>query len=383
MDIVFTISVCAITILLYLLIGKWYFVDKIRREAEVKYLSEINNIKLVAFIFILLSIILYITAYFLKTYIHVCPIWTDLLIMVAGSCLTTGAFSVLLGFSDFINYVAKRLTDIVINNSYLDSLSSDKKLDLKKAIDEQIFGNVAVSDSQSLYRFIDQRTGDIFKSPYRTEYHDQYIFKNSVYDDFWSLENHTCYCLREGAVDGSRHSVPFHGGFLIPNEDVLEKDDFFTCIINIGKDKLKTVKTGKAFKLSPDPNNKHLKNDIEITSRISTDNNICKWYIDFDISLPDAMINDYNKSVIVDFTTNRLYYKLDNVVFLTMSYPTKDVFMACEIQDGDFKMQCCAFGFDADSHVIRLSDNSASIDLKEWLLPGHGAVITWQQIVSK
>ena len=64
------------------------------------------------------------------------PIVNKLFTLLAGAFLTTGIFSILLGFSEFMNYVTYKLREIIMERTYIKTLSSPEQDKLKTDLDE-------------------------------------------------------------------------------------------------------------------------------------------------------------------------------------------------------------------------------------------------------
>ena len=101
----------------------------------------------------------------------------------------------------------------------------------------------------------------------------------------------------------------------------------------------------------------------------------------FEIELEDEMFQN-NDFVTVNINRIHLVDKKENSLYLTMVHPTKDMLLSCEMKDGNYRMFACSFGFNRNKHIIKTQKNSAFVDIKEWILPGHGAVITWAPITG-
>jgi hypothetical protein len=290
--------------------------------------------------------------------------------LLAGSLLSTAIFSILLGFSDFINYISRKLREIVVEDTYLKDLSLNKKMKLKKIIDEQFFGSESINDPKGPYIFINRKFGELLKLPYRAEFRDIYIYKNSDYEDYWVVENYTTYRLFRNKGNSEKlgisygHENVFIGGHSSPSHhNALTELD-----VSIGNENLKLSSNDEQLLLTPEKNNHFL--DEQIVVNLTKNGEAVE--VCFSIEISHEMF-DEEDSVFVKIRRKGLTHKSDKNLFLEMSYPTKDVLFTCEIMEGKYQMDCNAIGI---TETIK-EENSAKVTVTDWVLPGFGAVITW------
>lgn len=311
---------------------------------------------------------------------------------IATGFLTTGLFSILLNFFDFIDYVTRRLRSIVVEHTYLRTLSGEIKLRFRKIIDEDLFGKDALRERGSLYYFLDEKLTDLFRAPYRDEFHDNYYFDE--YDENLMVqENHTSYTLHRNQAT----SVKIMWSHVIQkSENTKLTDHLRTMKVEICRDAfefdrdhaLKLEENGgvaKEIRFKPSYDNSYfiepiLINVPNLVGAISTEleSSERRIPINFELEITEQMFDDYHDSVVVNIKSDLLIPKKDNLIMLRTTFPTKDLYLSCEFKFGNFQTQTCAFGFGPQvGYKTREKINSAFVDIKEWVLPGHGAVIAW------
>jgi hypothetical protein len=360
-------------------------VAMMKKQDDEGSLQEKNNLKLFVFIFLLLSVI----CFFLKesTFEVGWKNTSDFFEMLSGAFLTTGIFSILLTFTDFMNYVSRHLRQIVVEHSYLRALSKEQKLSFKKRIDEGIFGTNAINDPESLYSFIDEKTSKLIKSSYRREFHDLYYYRNSESPDYWEVDNHTTYIFYKNEMDTNNLSVGCTSKYIVPSGDkklseIIKK---LKICIDDTTFELKPVEISSGEESGIEdmmlvPSNKHIfKDNVPISAEYIDHGHDKAVKIKYDIKLSSELFKNKN-SVSIEIERQHLAHKAETVLYLSMSYPTKDMLLTCNFEDGSHRMTCAAFGFDPKFHKMRSEANSAFVDIKEWILTGHGAAISWAPI---
>ena len=337
-----------------------------------------NNIRLWSLVFILFGVTSYLVSGLIPSEMNNL---IGLICVFAGAFITTGFFSILLGFTDFMNYITRRLSGIVVENEYIEVLSRDQKLALKRTIDGNLFSKEAVESPDSLYSFIDKQIASILTTPYRREFHDHYTYRDSEYEDYWEQTNKTVYHFYihdfKDIYDEDL-KIRFSNEMIPPMQDPHLADILRDYTIQIDDELLEYVKTDDGAILKPNPNNQYLKQNIDVQMDSVPQGNSEKVRIHFSFCLDRRMFEEKNY-VLVNMDRRILLSKDENNLYLIMSYPTKDMMLICEFHSGDYILEGTAFGFEPKSHIKRFDKNSASIDIKEWIFPGHGAVVTWKK----
>jgi hypothetical protein len=304
--------------------------------------------------------------------------WKNLFFLLAGATLTSAIFGIMLEFSDFTDYVTYRLREIVVDHSYLKTLSTDKKLNFKRMIDEELFGE-AIKTPESLYSFVDAQISKLLKSSYRKDFHDIHIYR-SHNDNWWEDDGDTVYFLYKNKYDTEKLAIRYTTisvypeGILLTENELLSKLDVKIDeeIFALGKDHM----SGK-FYLKANEKNKIMTNNQDICLVFLQEEDGRKFECSFCIILDDLMFS-HKDHVRVRIQSASLQHKSDKSHSLRVHYPTKDVLLSCAFEDGALKLNGTAFGFNNENHMIREQRSFASIDIKEWMLPGHGAIISWQ-----
>lgn len=368
-----SVTILIIIILVQLIVGLFKLENVNIRKSKTE-ISGKNNLKLFAVLFTTLSAFCYLLSHHVSgSY----PEISNVALILAGSLLTTGIFSILIGFSDFMNYVSHRLREIVVENSYLKTLSRDQQLKFKETIDQQIFGEATIKDPESLYSFINQRVSNALRTPFRREFHNHFYYYNSDLADYWRVENRSSYILYKNGSNNKSIDIPFANDTVFPKNCDKSELKSIKYEIKIGNANFNLKYEKEVYTLVGDGLATNDYNNFPVSVETTEESDRIKKSIRFTIKVPDELFNN-NSFIYVKIFREQLYHKSDNIMFLRMTYPTKDVLLSCEMKDGrNYKMDCCAFGFDRQAHILYEAPNSASVNLKEWILSGHGAVISW------
>lgn len=329
-----------------------------------------RNIWLWGFVLIGASILFY---WLYREYKCTHLLLSDIFKLIAGSSLTAGLFSVLLGFTDFIDYVTYRLRDIIVHKEYLNTLSEPEQVKLKGDIDEAVYGKDAIKDPNSLYTFLKDKLTVLFRSGFRSKFNEEYIYRSSnTKEDYWVVENHTIYRYH-------RNKEPKFSLFFGYQTDLLEKmeEDFEflrKMVIKIDDETFHFKKKNGKHYLIADNENEYMKNDLEMYYSVSLEKKLLD--LNFELEVADNLFREKD-SVLVNITTEYLSHKTDNHLTFRMTKPTQDLSISFTFLDGKYQMSCSGFGFNPAQHVRTEKENFAKVVITEWIMPGHGAVISW------
>lgn len=81
-----------------------------------------------------------------------------------------GSISIIIELSDFTEYIIKRLTDIVINNAFLDLLTIEQMSKLKTKIHEKLYFTDQPHDPESFFYTVENRLVPLLRDYYYNEY---------------------------------------------------------------------------------------------------------------------------------------------------------------------------------------------------------------------
>ena len=354
--------------------------EKNNEEEKIK-----RALLLYAITFILISVILYLISYIVSLPEVDYPTFKDIFRFLAGAFLTTGIFSILLGFNEFIDYVNHHLREIVVEHSYLKMLNSKTKIALKKAIDDAQFGEGVTNDETSLYSYINAGLNKLSISSYRTDFKDLYHIKEEN-KDFWKISSETSYTLYKNQEDqiviGRTENERYYCPSMEPESYIVDSN------VTIGTDKFTLEKINEDGKtkcvFKANSNNVHLKNDIDIIFNTTPDNvrgntKSTKLKFSYTFILPNSMFINNEKGVHVSFLETTLSHKSENYIYTFMSRPTKNMYATCLFDNNTFTFHCSGVSFDGKEPIKYIKPNMATIDIKEWVLPGHGAIIIWNE----
>jgi hypothetical protein len=304
----------------------------------------------------------------------------DLLMLLSGSFLTTSIFSILLGFTQFTDYVTKRLRDVVVEKRYIRGLPPALKQELREIIDIDIFGEAAIREKGSLYEFVNNRMNFLYNSHYRTDFRDMYHMHKTETPGYWKSVNRTTYqmCFNKDSVE--KLIVPYGYDDLCVEDDDTSYKTLLELEIVIHDDDLMLKKKDKGImSLIPNESNKIFTNEIPIETSIFKEGDSKRHGFNVSITIPDKLTEE-KSNFIVAIRRVQLINEQEGSVTSRVGLPTKEVYIACQISDGQYIMNCSSFGILQKRHVIDRGLNFASADLKEWILPGHGAVMIWRKI---
>lgn len=329
-----------------------------------------RNIWLWGFVLIGASILFY---WLYREYKYTHLLLSDIFKLIAGSSLTAGIFSVLLGFTDFIDYVTYRLRDIIVHKEYLNTLSEPEQIKLKGDIDEAVYGRDAIKDPNSLYTFLKDKLTVLFRSGFRSKFTEEYTYRSSKkHKDYWVVENHTIY--RHHRNKESKFILSF--GYQTDIIGKIKKDVEFLriMVVEIDGEAFHFKKMNGKYYLKAANENEHMRNDLEIYYSVSPEKELIEFK--FELEVADNLFMEKD-SVLINIFTEYLSHKTDNHLTFRMKKPTQDLAISFQFLDGKHQMFCSGFGFNPERHVRIEKENFAKVVITEWIMPGHGAVISW------
>lgn len=286
---------------------------------------------------------------------------------IAIVTMTFGLGSIILEFYGFVDYMRRRIKDVIIEEDYLKMLSDTKRKEIKRKLEKLIlFPNVKEISKDSLYHVIERDITDILKDYYYKEF---IISVNCTYE-----EDH----LKKTFFK----NITF--AHIDPNKEI-KLDHFINSCFTLFSDEKK-----KIFELKKcifDGENVMDKIDVEYED-IKNDSNL------------DGKI--YKKRVIVKSKSGELL-KFKNKATLEMEY---DTFVPKE--DNNFTSRvnkpcqhyCVHFNYNEEEATVnwegfgfmeqgkrhrlltRKERNGITIRFKDWILPGDGSVFMIVQKVK-
>lgn len=99
--------------------------------------------------------------------------------IIAGALLTSGLFTILLGFQEFIEFASRILAGIMKDNGYLKKLTAEEKSDVRYLIEKAEYGVSVVNDPKGPYEFLTGQYKEIYKMPYRRKFIETYKLQNT------------------------------------------------------------------------------------------------------------------------------------------------------------------------------------------------------------
>jgi hypothetical protein len=255
-------------------------------------------------------------------------------------------------------------------------------LNFKRLIDEQLFGE-AIKTPDSLYFFVDDQISRLLRSSYRKNFKDIHVYR-TYNDDWWEDDSDTSYLLYKNIYDTGKLIIPYVINSAYPQSIVNESDIISKLKVFVDDEIYELEKescSGKKY-LKADKENKCLKTNYDVSFHIINEEDERKYEYSFNIPIDDLMLSNKDH-VRVRILSKSLQHKSDKNHSLRVHYPTKDVFLSCAFQDSELRLVGRAFGFNTQNHITKEQKNYAFVDVKEWMIPGHGAIISWQYIQEK
>jgi hypothetical protein len=326
----------------------------------------------------LLCVIIGITLFLgAKYYLENSKWWQSFVELLASGLFTTGLFSILLGLNDLRTYFSERLREIIVEKSYLKTISETERATIKASIDEQLFGS-AINEKDSLYRFISDWSDPLMTSHYRTDVSDHYEFRTDEKDPSrWYVVNEMTYNLHWNPAAGPEN-IPFVPQNL--ENKVREGSNPTTqwkLTVSIDDENFELKHDDGKPCLACSSTNIHLKKNVDVRHEIVNSDGAIRELMEIKILLNSFLFTkkDFVRVVIRNEDS---IDKTDNTLSLRMVLPSRHVRLSCHFCDPEeLQLTCLSFGRDNNAHYPFVGRNYASIDVKEWILPGHGAVITW------
>lgn len=197
--------------------------------------------------------------------------------------------------------------------------------------------------------------------------------------EVWECTNHTTYKLCFNKDSSEKLTVPYGHDDLCIEAYSSAYETLLDFKLGIADDILRLKKADGRLSLVPEDTNEYYKDPIEIDSYLTTEGNSERQGFNVLVEIPDSLTEMFNE-FIVSIRRVQLINRFENQVTSRVGLPTKDVYTSCNIDSDNYLVNCASFGIDTKRHVIDRGRNFASANIKEWILPGHGAVMTWREV---
>lgn len=320
----------------------------------------------------------------------------DLLPLLGSSFLVAGIFSIALGFTDLIEYVTKRLKDIIINYSYLESLSKEERQNLKSSLDNLLYGQELTECPGGLYQFIDNQLDSILNQHYREEYRDSYTYIPKGTSGLWELTNINSYDMcfahltktdfsidwgeshsKVGALTGDKLQdwVHEHTATIDSCTYRLNAEDSDTYYLTLDMELTKGIKESETDYIETE--------NVILPKKVPVDVFNDAAQITCSYSIPvKLVVNDEQgrcSSISVKSYTVETRAMEDKVNSIIFSRPTKSATITCDIRDHEKTYNLSVSHFCLDDSQVEQWDgpNKVGAKIKGWAIAGHGVTINW------
>jgi len=316
--------------------------------------------------------------------------------------IIAGLVTLVLEIPDYNNYVADILADIVVREEYLQRLSQEQLIKLRRDCDTARLKLSGEETHNSFYRFVFEETWDtLIKSHYRTEYTQTAVYTEKGAPDNFLVKTQTIkYSLHKG-VSEKPLEVPIAGIFEIDHEliksqplqannnqqtckftgeqccfesckPVEHQCTFFSALILSIDDKSYALDLGsEQLLLKPIPARASHADRSGIP--ISFGRNLAGRKIGYSIK---HLIPEKEK-VDVTITETKLVRKTGEITGLKMSLPTKDGTFLFSFPEGSI-VDATYFGYRDVYPFEKKETHYVFARVASWMLPGDGVALSWR-----
>lgn len=327
-------------------------------EKKAKRLKSLkNNIYLVSIVLFLIGFIIQFFSCFLfsnyeiytlniKNFIE--NIATILISVALGTCLFE--------WFGFIDYMNVRLTEIIISNDFLNMLTKEKKYELKKELEKQIFYNNSEYNENSLLSVVQNEIYPLIESYYYKEYitHVSIKLKND--------KLHKIIKRRIVICNDSNLSIKIDVGhiykpiFKASSEDEANSMLKLICL---------TIEEG-------DSPSKDITNNYQFTThKLNTNDN----YL-YEMNLKGTPIEVKGKYITLNMEIETIVDKDDCLYVQRVMLPCQNFTIHYYYDDAIFDVNGDGFGFMSKNHYNKIITQNIEgcyiIRFDGWLLPGDG-----------
>ena len=340
--------------------------------------------------------------------------------ILGGACLASGIFSALLGFTEFVNYTADVMAQILYRGEFIKNLTEDARNDLRLRLDTMKYGEDAIKTSKGPYEFLTKTYPQLYEMPFREEYTEistYHIQAQLPHDSLWCVDNETTYTLRFAHTRLEWIRIPF--GFTADYYDkrffdYLDKNTHHVLLEHFYVDMSLLEENNKIkFRLDSDcgenyclsvKNNKQWET-VSKEKNKPTKINFENRYIDisanisFDVVQRDEVSSQKKRTVefsgeilfrreclpegaaVVRMSQRSFECRLDHYTTLTLTYPTLNFFAEYNIEmKEDFIFSPRMFHFLNINEQLSEDINEVRMMARGWLLPGHGCGVSWRKV---
>lgn len=325
---------------------------------------------------------------FLKIHAHGIKVFVEFFAHIGIALFIAAIFSFVIEFKDFTEYVERLLTHIVRDQKYLNKLSNEERINLRRDIDlvtlraESNFGKAG-----DFYEFLTGIFDSIVKTCYRKEYEEccRYYIENDRLARLKTMK----YCLVKGFQSNNLKITWRWGGRM--DSKLNASDDIHSFIKNIELDiKIVSLNIDENYKYNID-NKKLIKTVIKTgeTKAIPPKEIPIKkveieefTYIEFSHEILET--NNLRSDDFINISISDDIYVIpgdDPIVASRMAYPTQKPSFHYSFPESHlihpltpFKIHTTSKGY----KINKMGKNEVHISFDDWLLPGHGVAVHWK-----
>lgn len=289
---------------------------------------------------------------------------------IAGSLISLGLIGVILQFKDTKDYFAEALSELVIEEKYINKLSHEQLKSLQKKILERIFDNNGELDREnSFYKFYNRKIESFIGQPYRENYHNTIAIsehKESLGNDGkkYLISDTVSYQCR---TMGSKLNTNVR--WVASKDEIDNLDEFYVCI-----NKKQIFNKNSISNLIED---QLLENGAVLKkfTGIESESQGVEFHLDFS-GLKDEAVKD---GCIVSI---HAIYKSTNfkTIAAKLLDPTKDYTLTVT-HPTSLKSKVEVYGYEVTSKYYEHRDYSGgfSVSFRSWLLPESGVYIAFEE----
>lgn len=264
-----------------------------------------------------------------------------------------GGVTIVIELNDFMEYFLRRLTDVMVNEKYIDLLTTEQQRKIRKILDRKLFFPNSIEDPSSFFYTVEEEVIPLLNQCYYEEYA---MIIECIIDEANGLTYKTTYKTIKVVNPTNQKACEE-----IPIWNYMSKidtyqDDLFKLIqltVN-GQDKT------EEFQLEATP--------IEFAG---SEYNIL-YHSDKTIEIEDCSVITYKTETVVPIHDIQYHHRL--------SKPCKKYHITYLLPDCNYHVVGQAFGFgvkgDEENVTKQILKNGICITFDDWTLPGDGIIFT-------
>ena len=275
--------------------------------------------------------------------------------LVGLTLFTSGVFTIILQTNDWTNYFEDRLTELVMNQNYLNSLNEDQLQELQIKTIKAFYKNDTLDKEGSFLNYFQENLSNFIKEPYRDSVKSEICVEGISPDGFWIYDHLTYRCRKVG--NSIQDSVKW----------ITEGDEYSDL---------------KELKIWIE--NKNTKSELLSVKKIDTEYEVQEYpKKSKKCSLKELLgkkftlsLKNHNEDNLLVTIESRYKIKAGNFSTWVMAHPTRGFYLTIRYPE-TLKLYFQTMLLHPESVLRNEQNGFFSMQYDEWLLPNSGVVYSF------